>query len=226
MDGLDLYDIIRGDIPLDSDSRERYEFLHEPQFEPSMGRATNLIRGYVATFRLEPDGRMLLEEFRFPNASFRRWRQQQVGERLTGDFWLVLKPGFYGQSVFVPFRDGRVVEEKRSWVIQPYDGLRMRGPSLDPEGLEAYMAASRSKNEALEAELAAQEYRDPFSIPIAVLELWGSTFHPLARAGLETVGELCARTAEDLKRKIGLSENSINELREALADFDLKLRGD
>jgi hypothetical protein len=224
MDGFYLYDIIRGDIH--SDSPERYEFLHKPYFEPSMGRATNLIRGYVAAFRLEPDGGILLEEFRFPNSSFRRWRQQYVGERLSGDFWLVLKPDFYGQRVYVPFRDGRVVEEKRSWVIQPYDGRLMRGPSLDPEGLEAYIASSRSKNEALEAKVAALKQRDPFSIPIAELDLWGSTFFPLERAGLETVGEVCARTAEDLKREIGLSENSINDLREALEDFDLKLKGD
>jgi DNA-directed RNA polymerase alpha subunit len=78
----------------------------------------------------------------------------------------------------------------------------------------------------LEAEVAALKQRDPFSIPIAELDLWGSTFFPLEKAGLETLGDLCARTAEDLERQIGLTENSINELREALADFDLKLKGD
>jgi hypothetical protein len=177
MDGLYLYAIIRGDI--DSGSSERYEFLSQPKFETSMEQTTNLIPGYVAAFRLEPDGRILLEEFRFPDSSFRLWRRQYVGERLTGDFWLVLKPNFYGQRVCVRFRDGRVVEEKRSWVIQPYDERLMRGPSLDPEGLEAYMASSRSKYGAFEAELAAQEQRDPFSILIAELDHWGRLIQAL-----------------------------------------------
>jgi len=226
LDGLHLYAVVRGDIHLNSGWGDRYEYLHKPDRGVTMGRATNLIRGYVAEFRLDPDGGLVLEEYQFPNSSFRRWRRQPVAERLTGDFWIVLKPTFLEQRVYVPFCDGRIVEDKRSWVVEPFDARRMRGPSIDLEGLDAFMASSRARDETLKAELAVLNQRDPSSIPIAELELWGSTFFPLCQADLETLADLCSRSAGEMKRDIGLSANSIEELREALADFGLKLKGD
>jgi Bacterial RNA polymerase, alpha chain C terminal domain len=226
LDGLDLYAVIRGDIHLRSGWGDRYEFLHKPDPSLTTGRATNLIRGYVAKFRLEPGGGLVLEEYQFPNGSFRRWGRQPVAERLTGDFWIVLKPTFFGQRVYVPFYDGRIVEEKGAWIIELYDASRMRGSSIDLEGLDAFMASSRARDEALKAELAVLNQRDPLLIPIAELELWGRATDALEQAGLTTLGDLCARSAGALKRDIGLSENSVEELREALADFDLKLKGD
>jgi hypothetical protein len=191
-----------------------------------MVRATHMIRGFVSVYRLKADGEIVLEEYRFPGSSFRRWERQYVGESLTGDFWLEFRPDFYGQKVRVPFLDGHLIEEKTAWYIEPYDELIMRGPSIDLDGLEAYMASARSEQAMLEAELAARAQRDPASIPIAELDLWGNTHHPLERVGLETVGDLCTRSAEDLKREIGLSENSVAEVREALAYLGMKLKGD
>ena len=145
---------------------------------------------------------------------------------MTGDFWLVFRPDFLGQRVYVPFLDGHLVEDKVAWVVEPYDGPVMRGPSIDGEGLEAYIESSRSKQEMLDAECAAREQRDPSSISIAELELWGRLCYALERAGLETLGDLCAQTADDLTRDIGLHANSLDELRAALADFGLRLKGD
>jgi len=226
LDGLDLYAVIRGDIHMSPGCGDRYEFLSKPDPSLTTGRATNLIRGYVAKFRLEPDGGLVLEEYQFPDGSFRHSGRQPVAERLTGDFWIVLKPTFFGQRVYVPFCDGRIVEEKRAWVIEPYDASRMKETSIDLEGLEAFIASSRARDEALKAELAVLRQRDPSSIPIAELELSVRATDALERAGLATLGDLCARSAGALKRDIGLSENSVEELREALAYFDLKLKGD
>jgi Bacterial RNA polymerase, alpha chain C terminal domain len=226
LDGLKLYAVIRGDIHLNYGWGDRYEFLHQPDPSLTTGRATNLIRGYVAKFRLEPDGGLVLEEYQFPSGSFRPWGRQPVAERLTGDFWIVLKPAFFGQRVYVPFCDGRIVEERGAWVIEPYDAPRMRESRIDLEGLDAFMASSRARDEALKAEVAVLNQRDPSLIPVAELELSVPATDALERAGLTTLGDLCARTADALKRDIGLSENSVEELREALAYFDRKLKGD
>ena len=226
LDGLKLYAVIRGDIHSSHGWGERYEFLDKPDPSLATARATNLIRGHVAKFRLEPGGGLVLEEYQFLTGSFRRWGRQPVAERLTGDFWIVLKPTFFGQRVYVPFRGGRIVEDRGAWVIEPYDASRMKESSIDLEGLDAFMASSRARDEALKAELAALDQRDPASIPIAELELSVRATNPLERAGLTTIGDLCARSAGSLKRDVGLSEHSVEEVREALAYFDLELKGD
>jgi hypothetical protein len=225
LDGLRLYWVARGDRSLNYGWGIKYEFLSQADPGVSTVRATHLHRGYVAEFRLGPDGELVLEEYRYPTPSFRDWRRQAVGERLTGDFWLVMKPDFLGQRVYIPFLAGRIVEDKKAWVIEPYQPW-MRGPPDFLEGLDAFMAASRARDEAVQSELARLRERDPLTIPVAELELWPSAYYPLYRAGLETLGELSSRTAGELMRDIGLTERAVGEVREALADFGLKLKGE
>jgi DNA-directed RNA polymerase subunit alpha len=101
----------------------------------------------------------------------------------------------------------------------------MRGPKIDLEGLDAFLAISRTADEAFAAEAARLRERDPLTIPIGELELWPSAFSSLVHAGFETLGDVCARTAGDLMGDLGLGERAVEEVREALAEFGLKLKG-
>jgi hypothetical protein len=55
-----------------------------------------------------------LLQYRYP-LSLSKAQTQAVNETLTGDFWLVMKHNFFGPRTYVPFRDGRIVEDELEW---------------------------------------------------------------------------------------------------------------
>ncbi len=59
--------------------------------------------------------------------------------------------------------------------------------------------------------------------PLDDLELSGRTLNTLRADGIETIGELVARTAQDLLRMPNLGRKSLAEIEEALARFGLRL---
>src|SRR5262245_29500787 len=93
--GLLLYGVVRGDIHANSGWGQRYEFLKVPQPPKDVPRCSALWRGYTATFRLDPDGEVELVSYRYP-LSLTKAETEPVNEKLTGDFWLVLKQDFFG----------------------------------------------------------------------------------------------------------------------------------
>lgn len=58
------------------------------------------------------------------------------------------------------------------------------------------------------------------------LRLSIQTARRLAAAGIETVPELCAQTAEELRARPGFGPVRLSEVRRALAGHELRLRGD
>jgi hypothetical protein len=86
---------------------------------------TALWRGYVATFVLQPDGRLRLTAFEYM-LGLRKWQKQEVDELLDGDFWVVMKPEFFGQRTYIPFRDGVVVEDREQWFTEEPFEVRMQ----------------------------------------------------------------------------------------------------
>ena len=58
----------------------------------------------------------MLERYSYRHG-FVGWRRpKRVNETLTGDFFMVMKPRFYGLRTYVPFRDGVIVEDADQWV--------------------------------------------------------------------------------------------------------------
>src|SRR5262245_1902702 len=115
LDGLHLYGVIRGD-PRTSRAGwgDGDAFATRPRRPSPATLCTALWRRYVATFVLQPDGRLRLAVFEYPGALTDR-RTQEVDELLAGDFWMVLKPEFEGLRTYVPFQDGVVVEDRAAW---------------------------------------------------------------------------------------------------------------
>src|SRR5262249_2372603 len=107
--GLHPYGVICGNIDANYGWGERhYEFANPA--------CAALWRGYTATFRLDPGGELELISFQLPNSGTES-QTELVNEKLSGDFWLVLKPHFSGPRTYVPFEAGKVVEDESAWVI-------------------------------------------------------------------------------------------------------------
>jgi hypothetical protein len=79
--------------------------------------SSSLWRGYVATMRLGPDGRLELVGYEFPYVA-QQPATQPVNRYLSGDFSIVFQPFFAGPQTSVPFRDGTIVADRDRWDIE------------------------------------------------------------------------------------------------------------
>jgi hypothetical protein len=140
--GLQLYGVTRGDISANNGWGERYKFANPPRPPEGISPCSALWRGYIATFRLDQVGELELISYRYPFGSSKA-KTQRVNEKLSGDFWLVFKHNFFGPRTYVPFKDGRIVEDESTWVIEkPRHGRKLL-PRLLPakqKRLDALMA--------------------------------------------------------------------------------------
>lgn len=75
-----------------------------------------LWRGYVATMRLHPDGRLELEEYAFPFAA-PGTPPQRCNALFEGNFAITLRPFFFGPSTEVPFHRGRIASDPDEWTV-------------------------------------------------------------------------------------------------------------
>lgn len=76
-------------------------------------------KGYTEIYRLTHGGQLVLERFDFAES---RRPPQLANETVVGDFYLVLKSGFNGPRLYVPFRDGAIVLERAQWLHEAYVG--------------------------------------------------------------------------------------------------------
>lgn len=88
-----------------------------PQFPESNPLCTSLWRGYIATFHLTAEGTLHLTSYDFPHADPPVPQHEVTEGQITGDFWLIMRPFFFGPNVEIPFRDGRIVEDSSKWLI-------------------------------------------------------------------------------------------------------------
>jgi DNA-directed RNA polymerase subunit alpha len=101
---------------------------------------------------------------------------------------------------------------------------------------ELALFAEGTGEEEAEAELAAAGHEQPLAetgrhlgfadMPIEELELGVRSYNCLKREGIETVGELVAKSDQELMCIPNFGRKSIEEVRERLAKNNLKLRGE
>lgn len=109
--GLRLYSVLRGE-PLDISSMEKYSFKNSPN-KNKLEVSSACWDGYACSYELSEKGGLSLVGFWYP-LSFDT-KPDKVLEVLEGDFWLCLRKEFFEQSVFVPFRDGKIVVDRGEW---------------------------------------------------------------------------------------------------------------
>ncbi|MCA9074800.1 MAG: hypothetical protein KDA93_07195 [Planctomycetaceae bacterium] len=93
-----------------------YRFQTKPVPHPL---GTWCYRGYVAEFELTPEGTLVLKSYSYPTSlGMRNTKRTAVNEPLVGNFWLVMNSHFYGPEVYVPFREGKIVENESEWGVE------------------------------------------------------------------------------------------------------------
>lgn len=94
----------------------KYRFQTKPVPHPL---GTWCYRGYVAEFELTPEGTLVLKSYSYlTSLGMRNTKRTAVNEPLVGDFWLVMNSYFYGPEVYVPFREGKIVEDELEWGVE------------------------------------------------------------------------------------------------------------
>lgn len=114
-DGRELYAIIVGEDILDYKKRTTYKFEAKGD-QAKFSMCTALWRGYVSTYTLDHNGELTLVKMEYP---FTKGSEPDtVNEKAEGNFWLDMRPSFFGGSLYVPFKAGKVVLDKSKWVYR------------------------------------------------------------------------------------------------------------
>ncbi|MCU7553193.1 hypothetical protein OCL06_01120 [Alteromonas sp. ASW11-19] len=91
-----------------------YPLKHTPD-SAKYSDCTACWRGFVANYELTPAGEIQLVKFEYPLSPVPS-EPDEVHEILKGDFWLELRKGFYGDKLFVPFKNGKIITDSTEWV--------------------------------------------------------------------------------------------------------------
>lgn len=109
--------VVRGDISMGG---ERYEFGVRPEIPEDAEFWTSNWSGYTSRYRLHEDGSLELESYVFQMPED-RIATQPVGERLSGDFWMMMRSDheLFAATTYVPFVEGRIVVDRERWRVVP-----------------------------------------------------------------------------------------------------------
>ena len=107
-----LYAVIFGPVEENCGwGRGFYECKIEP--DPNRIFTTASLNGYICRYHLNYDGKLILASYVYP---FSEIKATLVNETLKGDFYMVMKQDFSSPRLYVPFADGKIVEEKSKWL--------------------------------------------------------------------------------------------------------------
>ncbi len=109
-------------------------------------------------------------------------------------------------------------------LVEIKEMLASKGLSLGQLATAAPAAAAEPEPEAVEA--ASADEQEIYSQPITELNLSVRARKCTTKLGINTIGDLVRRTAEDLLECKNFGVTSLNEVREKLTERGLKLRGD
>ncbi len=134
LSGRQLYAIAVGEV---GGPRGHYGWSpYQPQTQPNAceaGCSANW-SGYCAYYRLTADGKLCLDRYSYQDGQ----PDTVVGEYFAGDFHLVMREDFYAPNLYIPFVDGRIVEDVTQWRLP---GFR----SLMDEATNDYWATAEHK---------------------------------------------------------------------------------
>lgn len=110
-----------GVITEDPTSRHGRPYPFKSQATPDARMASTAVaRGYISLFRLNSAGRLILKGFAYLPHKGRA--PDMLDEELEGDFWLVFRQSFFGDSLHLSFRNGIVVSDRSQWRHVPAPG--------------------------------------------------------------------------------------------------------
>jgi hypothetical protein len=117
-DGVDFgdYELVSIFVgnPTDINSRKDYPFKEKGNVD-KVTVCSACWRGYISVYELTSSGELVLIAFEYPfgNAPM---DTDPVNEVLEGDFWLELRTEFFGDAMFIPFENGKIVSDRSRWL--------------------------------------------------------------------------------------------------------------
>lgn len=111
--GYSLYYIWRGH-PLDEGEKHFYQLKSRPNPEKIQVMSA-CWDGYAGQYQLSAEGRLILTKFYYflPDGL---GESDAFLEELHGDFYLEFRTHFEGEQLYVPFADGKVIDDQEQWV--------------------------------------------------------------------------------------------------------------
>lgn len=120
--------------------------------------------------------------------------------------------------------DKLILEVWTNGTIRPDEAVSQAADILvEHFNLFTRLTEVRESQEAAEAEPDNEQAR-LLEMPIEELDLSVRSFNCLKRAGINTVGELCSKTDEEMMRVRNLGKKSLEEVKQKLAALGLSLR--
>ncbi len=110
--GYQLFGVFTGTPNSEHEKLKPYRFEAKATPDPRIV-STAVGRGYISLYRLNSSGRLTLNGFAYLPHKGRA--PDLVHEELIGDFWMLFRVSFFGDGVFVPFRNGVLVKDRSQW---------------------------------------------------------------------------------------------------------------
>jgi len=73
--------------------------------------------GYTPKYKITKNKELALIAFEYPALSPEKIEPDEIYELATGDFWLMMRPSFFEDSVYVPFKNGKIITDQSEWVF-------------------------------------------------------------------------------------------------------------
>ncbi len=120
LNGLHLYAVLVGDIKNSTDIKP-YQFSQKPN-PNKINIFTACWNGYISEYKITRNKELLLTGFQYPALLPEKIEPDEANELASGDFWLDLRPDFFGEYVYVPFIDGKLLANQEEWIFhKPYN---------------------------------------------------------------------------------------------------------
>jgi len=110
---LHLYALLIGDVRAE-ESTISYSFTQQPD-ESKINVLSACWSGYTSTYKLTKNKELALIGFKYPAFTPENIEPDKTYELLTGDFWLMMRPNFFEDSIYIPFKNGKLITDQSEW---------------------------------------------------------------------------------------------------------------
>lgn len=110
---LSLCAVLVGDVSNIQDVKP-YVFSHKAT-RNKLNIFTACWRGYISKYKLNDTKTLKLVGFEYPALLPHVIEPDEVSELVSGDFWLDMRAEFFEGSIYIPFRNGKLVVDENEW---------------------------------------------------------------------------------------------------------------
>jgi len=119
---LNLYAVLVGDI------ENRQNIISYPFKEKAIQEKLNVFSacwdGYTSKYKITQNKELVLTGFQYPALLPEKIEPDETYEIADGDFWLDMRPSFFEGFVYVPFKDGKLITDKKEWIFHERVGKK------------------------------------------------------------------------------------------------------